>query len=101
MLNIRLRSRNLVTLMNIETSVFKNCPQVLASCTVRNVADENLGRLPEKNMINDHTDDNIKLFIIIRKHQHSAPALLQFSVRHIADGNLGGFSSKEYHPIPH
>ena len=40
-------STDLVALVDIETSVLKNCPEVLASCTVRHVSNENLGRLPE------------------------------------------------------
>ena len=37
--------------MDIETSVFKNGPEVLTSCTVWHIADENLGGLPEDNMV--------------------------------------------------
>ena len=38
--------------MDIETSVFKNGPEVLTSCTVGHIADENLGGLPGDNIVN-------------------------------------------------
>ena len=45
---------DLVALVDIETGVFKNRPEVLARCAVRHVADENLGRLPEQNILRIH-----------------------------------------------
>ena len=42
---------DLVALVDIETGVFKNRPEVLTSCAVWHVADENLGRLPEQNIL--------------------------------------------------
>ena len=43
--------RDLITLVDFEARIFKNCPEVLACRFMRNIANENLDRLPDENVM--------------------------------------------------
>ena len=83
---------DLVALVDIETSVFKNRPEVLACCAVRHVADENLGRLPEQNILRIHPLYRSPAIIMIRSITSSVD---QLTVGYSQD-NLSIIEEKSY-----
>ena len=42
---------DLIALVDFEARIFKNCPEVLACRLMRNIANENLDRLPDDNCL--------------------------------------------------
>ena len=102
---------DLVALVDIETGVFKNRPEVLTSCAVRHVADENLGRLPEQNILRIHPyrswaitmirsiTSSVDSWLLSSQHQHHWSEILRVGEFHFEPLSLVRKSAQFPHSL--